>query len=890
MSRVNRLRLRKFRLSRMGCIVVVFCAAATIASSAQSFTTLASFNFTNGADSNSPLIQGIDGNFYGTTQAGGNSGPCFLSPLGGCGVFFSITPGGTLTTVYAFCSQMNCADGTEPSGPLVQGSDGNFYGTTQGGGVTNPPCYQYGCGTVFKITPSGVLTTLYTFCSQPNCTDGSVPLGGLVQGSDGNFYGTTYSGGSNGLAFGTVFKITPGGTLTTIYNFCHQSGCPDGNSPYAGLVNGADGNFYGTTSQGGGGSNNGGTIFKITPSGTLTTIYVFCSRNGCPDGSGTRAGLVQGLDGNFYGAAIGGGAGHHGTVFKITPGGALTTLHSFEGSDGAQPVAGLIQGTDGNFYGTTPIGGTSLNQLCFSLGCGTLYEITPAGAFTSLHGFGGPDGISPQVPPVQGTDGNFYGTTSGGGINCSGGGCGTVFRLSTSDIPFVVIRPSSGTVGTPVTILGTNLMAATSVAFNGTQAPFNVVSSSEITTTVPAGATTGTVQVTIPGSTLISNTDFQVVGPVQLVPVAPCRLVDTRQTHNPIQGGTSQSFLVPALGNCGIPTSAAAYSLNVTVVPHGSLGYLTIWPNGEIQPFVSTMNSPDGRVKANAAIVPSGNNAVSVYVTDTTDLILDIDGYFTSPSPQTLQFYALPPCRVVDTRGPNGPLGGPFLAGGMNRDFPVLMSNCGLPQQGAVAYSFNFTALPHTAMGFITTCPTPSNPQNCPVVSTLNWTGGQDTANAAILPAGTGGSIRVNPSNDTDLLIDVNGYFAAPGGTGALSLYSVVPCRVLDTRPHPFQFALNPPVDVRGSVCAPPSQSQAYVFNATVVPQGGLGFLTLWPDGVQQPVVSTLNAFDGAITSNLAIVPAGQSGKVDAYASPLNQNDPNDVTNLILDISGYFAP
>ncbi len=389
--------------------------------------------------------------------------------------------------------------------------------------------------------------------------------------------------------------------------------------------------------------------------------------------------------------------------------------------------------------------------------------------------------------------------------------------------------------------------------------------------------------------------------PYQFIPIVPCRVVDTRNPNGtfggpPINGNTTRSFPLSEGDNpCGIPSTAAAYSLNVTVVPEHTLGYLTIWPTGQGQPVASTLNSPDGRIKANAAIVPAGtpSGSVSIYVTDTTNVILDIDGYFQPPASGSLQFYALPPCRVVDTRGPDGPLGGPSLAGGANRDFPVLQSACGLPQQGAQAYSFNITAVPHGASGYVTLCPTPSDPhQSCPQVSTLNWSKGQVTANAAIVPAGTGGSIRVNPSNDTDLLIDVNGYFGAPGGTGALSLYPVVPCRVLDTRPHPFQFELSPPVDVRNSPCAPPSKSQAYVFNATVVPQGGgLGYLTLWPDGGPQPQVSTLNAFDGAITSNMAIVPAGQqNGKIDAYASPLNQNDPNDVTNLILDISGYFAP
>ena len=256
---------------------------------------------------------------------------------------------------------------------------------------------------------------------------------------------------------------------------------------------------------------------------------------------------------------------------------------------------------------------------------------------------------------AQGTDGNFYGTTSTGGTstNCQGG-CGTVFKLGVGLPPFLETQPAFGIVGAPITILGTNLTDATSVSFNGTPATFNVVSSSEITTTVPAGATTGAVQAAIPGATLVTYTIFQVLGPLQLVPVTPCRLVDTRQTHNPILAGTSQSFTVPQLGGCHIPTSAAAYSLNVTVSPHGTLAYLTIWPTGEIQPYASTMNSTDGRIKANAAVVASGNDAVSVYASNTTDVILDVDGCFAPPASGTFQFYPLTPCRIVDTRGGDG--------------------------------------------------------------------------------------------------------------------------------------------------------------------------------------------------------------------------------------------
>jgi DNA-binding beta-propeller fold protein YncE len=377
---------------------------------------------------------------------------------------------------------------------------------------------------------------------------------------------------------------------------------------------------------------------------------------------------------------------------------------------------------------------------------------------------------------------------------------------------------------------------------------------------------------------------------LQLVPVTPCRVVDTRPEHGgdgPILGGTFQTFLIPQEGGCNIPATAAAYSLNVTLVPDqgGPVGYLTIWPAGEVlRPVVSTVNSLDGRIKANAAVVPAGvSGGVDVYVTNTTDVVIDIDGYFAPASPSTLAFYPLTPCRVADTRHSSYPqgLGPPFLTGGQERAFPILnATSCNIPSSAA-AYSLNFSVVPHGALYYMTVWPTG---ESRPVVSTLNDIPGQIIANAAIVVAGTSGEVSVYPTNDTDLVVDINGYFA-PAGPGGLSLYPAVPCRVIDTRKigngQPFSGTLSPPVDVVDSACAPPTLAQAYVFNASVVPQGYLGYLTLWPDLASQPLVSTLNALDGSISSNMAIVPS-TNGKVDAYASGLTQ--------LILDISSYFAP
>ena len=714
--------VEKLSLSKMVCIVFVFCAATAIASPAQILTTLHSFagSPNDGNTPNAGLVQGGDGNFYGTTVKGGASASICQD---GCGTVFKVTPGGTLTVLHSFCVNYPCADGASPYAALVQGADGNFYGTAYGLG-------KFNAGTVFKITPQGTLTTLYSFCAQANCADGSQPYAGLVQASDGNFYGTTLEGGSNnGCSLGsgscgTVFKITPGGALTTLHSFCSQPNCTDGGNPYAGLVQGSDGNFYGTTFERG--ANGSGTVFKITPAGTLTTLYSFCAQTNCADGSIPYAGLVQGTDGNFYGTTTQGAGtyGNGGTVFKISPQSpyTLTTLYSFcsqpNCTDGDDPIAGLVQASDGNFYGTTQQGGgtdcaNNPNH------CGTVFQITPSGTLTTLYRFDSSDGKWPIAGLLQASDGNFYGTTYTGGAQ----GDGTVFKLS--------------------------------------------------------GALTPT--------------------PLQFVPVTPpCRLVDTRKVSGgsgPIQGGTFEFFDLPQTPqkakNC--PTldlsSAAAYSLNVTVVPQGPLGYLTVWPAGRSQPNVSTLNSVDGRVKANAAIIPAGaSQAISVFASNTTNVVLDIDGYSTTPSQQTLQFYPLTPCRVADTRESKGypqGLGQPHLTGGVARDFPILKTTCqGIPEN-VQAYSLNFTVVPYPAqgypLGYLEVWPTGQEPQS--PVSTLNNLTGTTVANAAIVPAGTGGEgdITAFASNDTNLVIDINGYFAAPG-SGGLSLYPVVPCRTLDTR------------------------------------------------------------------------------------------------------------
>jgi uncharacterized repeat protein (TIGR03803 family) len=500
MKRIAHAFLGKLNWRKRAYAVVAVCATTAMALSAQTFTTLFSFDGTDGKQPGTfmDLVQATNGNLYGTAW----------------NTVFKITPSGTLTTIYTFCSQSGCPDGEFPSG-LIQAADGNLYGTAEEGGAN-------GYGTVFKITPEGTLTTLHNF----DGSDGNLPIG-LVQAATGDFYGTTYAGGANNnpsclavsylAGCGTVFKITPSGTLTTLYNFCPQSGCTDGIEPYAGLVQATNGDFYGTTAFGGANCapvNGCGTVFKITPSGALTTLYSFCSQSGCTDGVIPYAGLVQTTNGDLYGTTVAGGAnGYFGTVFKITPSGTLTTLYSFCSlsgcADGSEPIAGLVQGTDGNLYGTTLFDGANGPY------DGTIFKITPSGSLTTLYSFcsqsGCTDGDGPQGGLVQDTNGTFYGTTGYGGAYNDG----TVFSLSVGLGPFVETQRTSGKVGEVVEILGTDLTGATSVSFNGTPAAFTVISPSLIAATVPAGATTGKVQVVTPSGTLLiqlqSNVPFRVL-------------------------------------------------------------------------------------------------------------------------------------------------------------------------------------------------------------------------------------------------------------------------------------------------------------------------------------------------------------------------------------------
>jgi uncharacterized repeat protein (TIGR03803 family) len=366
------------------------------------FTSLYSFTGTNdGANPYAALVQGSDGSFYGTTTQGGTNN---------LGTVFKISAAGELTSLYSFTSTN---DGAYPFGGLVQGSDGYLYGTTSGGGTA-------GYGTVFQITTNGALSSLCSF------GDGGSPLAGLVQGSDGNFYGTTALGGTSDS--GTVFKCSTNGALSTLYSF---TGHYDGGVPFAGLVQGTDGKFYGTTSYGYQGYYTGlfpGTVFRIDTNGVLTTLYRF---TGPGYGEYPRAALVQAGDGNFYGTTEGDPSiNDPGSVFRISTNGVLTGLPSSTGTNhGANPYAGLVEGSDGNLYGTTSGGGSSGNGTVFAVntngtGFTTLYSFS-AGSTNSSGVYTNSDGANPKAGLIL-SGNTLYGTASAGGI----WGDGTVFSIA----------------------------------------------------------------------------------------------------------------------------------------------------------------------------------------------------------------------------------------------------------------------------------------------------------------------------------------------------------------------------------------------------------------------------------------------------------------------------
>lgn len=436
----------------------------------------------------------------------------------------------TLTPLFNF----DGTDGTEMLGTLAQGIDGALYGTTVSGGANHD-------GVAFKLTTDGTFTLLHNFCSQGNvCSDGAEPRSGMVLGTDGNLYGTTTEGGND--ENGTIYKVTRNGRLTSFYRFDYLD---DGACPEDALIEATDGALYGTTNCGGDNGNGIGTVFRITPTGILSTLHYFDGN----DGQQPIAGLVQTGDGGLLGTTSRGGTGNCnggcGTAFRITPRGIFATLHNFNADDGEQPQQPLTQASDGNIYGTTFTG---------AQGYGTIFKISLKGKFSTIHMFGDSDGANPSGKLIEATDGNLYGTTFEGGIRDNGlifqitpngvvrtvysfhgiegsgpnglvqhtngkfygavagaGGLGSIYELDMGLSPFVTFARASGRIGQSGAILGQGFKGTTDVSLNGVSIDFIVASDTHIIATIPADATSGYVTVTTPSGVLTSNVPFRVL-------------------------------------------------------------------------------------------------------------------------------------------------------------------------------------------------------------------------------------------------------------------------------------------------------------------------------------------------------------------------------------------
>jgi uncharacterized repeat protein (TIGR03803 family) len=471
------------KLVRFSLLVFASLACAlslAVRTQAQVLHTIAVFDGTNGNGPYSSVVQGIDGNIYGTTDSGGN-------PNTQSGTLFRVTPSGKLTDLYNFCSKPRCTDGSSPASPPVVGTDGNLYGVA-GGGILNQ-------GVVYKMTLSGEYNVLYSFCPTHPCTDGVGP-GGIILGADGNFYGA--AGGGNASNGGVIFSISPSGQLKVLYRFCSVApNCQDGAGPNTPIL-GTDGNFYGVTS--GGGSLGGGVLYELSSTGAYTVLYNFCSYlEGC-SAPGEPYDVVRDANGNFFGTTEYSASGSpYGSVFEITSSNQLLVLHDFDDYND-WPYEGVMLGSDGNVYGVFGYD---------TKASGSIYKVTPEGGYSRIYTFK-PNNRSVGAPPVgplfQGTDGNFYGVTPYG----PGSYDGEVFKFSYGLGPLVETVPVAGAVGQSVLILGNGLTGSTSVTFNGVAAAFTVESDTYIKATVPAGATTGVVSVVTQSGTLNSYPQFAV--------------------------------------------------------------------------------------------------------------------------------------------------------------------------------------------------------------------------------------------------------------------------------------------------------------------------------------------------------------------------------------------
>ena len=694
------------------------------------FATLYGFAGSDGKLPISSVLPDNSGNLYGTTQAGGS--------LDGGTAFRLVISSGSLSTLHTFGGE---GSGYEPSAPVVQGADGAFYGTTYRGGSAN-------LGTVYKVDSAGNFTLLHEFAGQP--ADGGNPAAGLVLASDGNFYGATVMGGTGDL--GTVFRMTPAGTVTILHSFADT----DGTGPTGSLVQASDGKLYGTTQYGGannlgelyrvdtsstgnflaihsfaaseasypagyliqapdgslygvswaGGATANGNAFKTTTAGVVTSLHDF---NGA-DGMFPFGGLVRATDGNFYGTTRSDSGTGAGTLFRMTSAGVVTTIHFFLVLDGSGPLDGLIQGADGKLYGTTYDGGT--------YGKGTVFSSTLAGVVTTLHSLTGPDGNGAAARVMQASNGKLYGTANRGGD----GAAGVLFQVGLSTCTPPVVTASSNS---PVCAGGTlHLMASTvagaTYAWTGPNS-FTSTSQSPICSSVTAAAAgTYSVTATVSGCTSAPATTIVVVN------APPSATITAPSAVCPLSTGNAAS--VPDAG----PGATYAWSITNGTITSGAGSKAIVFTAGS-----------------------TGSVQLSVTVTAATGCAATGSASVTL---RCLAFYPIPPCRVLDTRNPNGPLGGPSLAAGATRTF-VLTGSCGVPTTARVV-SINLTVTGATS-GPASLLVYPAGTTR-PLASTISYSAGQTRANNWMALLGASGDVAISCGQTTgtvNAIVDVNGYF-----------------------------------------------------------------------------------------------------------------------------------
>jgi hypothetical protein len=609
---------------------------------------------------------------------------------------------------------------------------------------------------VLKISPSGLLTLVAGVGAAGYSGDGGAATlaklnypAGLAADSNGNLYiADSYNN--------VVRKVSSGGIISTVAGTGSGGYSGDGGKATeaqlrqpSGVALDTAGNLYITDTL-------NSMIRKVTPGGIISTVaggtqysYIFL----WPEGADVDS------SGNIFIADT-----RRDRVQLTTPAGvtgiiAGTSVSGFSGDNGLATNARVNQpkkvkvAADGSIY----VADTNNFRV---------RKLTPVSAGT-------PSRFVPVTPcrvvdtrAGQGTSGAFGPPAMPGGATrdfpIAGGGC-PVPATALAYALNVTVVPSR-----PLGYLSIWPTGRTQPVVSTLNSPGGgIVANAAI---VPAG-TNGAISVYVTDATEVIvdiNGYFAPLGAANSLPfftLAPCRVVDTRAGQGTsgafgpptMSGGAGRDFPLPS-GACSVPGAATAYSMNATVVPQHALSYLTLWPTGVNQPFVSTLNAPSGGIVANAAIVPAGNNgSVSAFATDSTDLILDLNGYFAS-STSGLSLYPVTPCRVADTRlSPAGTFGQPIMSAGSTRDFPVpAVAACGVPLT-ARAYAVNVTVVPQGMLGYLTAWPTG---QSRPLVSTLNAPNGGIVANAAIVPAGSNGSISVYVTNTTEVIIDINGYFA----------------------------------------------------------------------------------------------------------------------------------